>query len=122
MDGPRSITELLDEVQRSLDRVVPAALAEEQAAGALVVDIRPSEQRDRDGDLPGALVVDRNVMEWRLDPTSPHRLAEVTGHDQRMIIVCNEGYASSLAAQSLRQLGIHRATDLAGGFQAWRSR
>ena len=71
--------------------------------------------------MPGAIVVDRNVLEWRLDPASPHRLAEVTGYDQRIIVVCNEGYSSSLAAATLHDLGVHRATDLIGGYQAWRA-
>lgn len=113
---------MLAEAQAGLDRVTPSELAAEQAAGALVVDIRCAAQRERDGHLPGAVIVERNVMEWRLDPASAHRLPEVTGHDQRMIVVCDEGYASSLAAQSLRRLGIHRATDLAGGYQAWMGR
>jgi rhodanese-related sulfurtransferase len=98
----------------------PAELATVWAAGGLVVDTRPVELRARDGEMPGALVVDRNVLEWRLDPTSPHRLDAVTGPDQPVVLVCDEGYASSLAAVALRQLGLHRATDLDGGFQAWR--
>jgi rhodanese-related sulfurtransferase len=89
------------------------------AAGALVVDIRPSDQRHRDGDLNGAVVVGRNELEWRLDPASPHRIPEAIDHDRRIVVVCNEGFASSLAAASLRQLGLWRATDLEGGFQAW---
>jgi rhodanese-related sulfurtransferase len=97
----------------------PDDLAGVWAAGGLVVDIRPIELRRRDGDLPGALVVDRNVLEWRLDPTSTHRLAEVTGFDQPVVLVCDEGYASSLAAATLRELGLRRATDLDGGYQAW---
>jgi len=100
--------------------VQPADLASEIAAGALVVDTRPSEQRHRDGDLPGALVIDRNVLEWRLDPTSPHRIKAMTGPDRRIIIVCDQGYSSSLAAATLRRLGLERATDLIGGFQAWK--
>ncbi len=88
-------------------------------AGALIVDIRPLEQRQRDGVLPDALVIDRNVLEWRLDPTSDHRVAESSDHDQRIVLVCNEGYSSSLAAASLQDLGLRRATDLIGGFQAW---
>lgn len=86
--------------------------------GALIVDIRPAEQRDRDGDLPGALVIDRNVLEWRLDPTSPFRLPEAGDPEQEIVVVCNEGYASSLAAAMLQRLGLRRATDLDGGFQA----
>jgi rhodanese-related sulfurtransferase len=85
-----------------------------------VIDIRPVAQRRADGALPGALVVERNVLEWRLDPTSPHRLTDVTGYGQPIVVVCDEGYASSLAAAGLRELGLRRATDLAGGFQAWR--
>ena len=89
------------------------------AAGALVVDTRPVEQRERDGELPGAVVVDRNVLEWRLDPTSPDRIPEATDAGRRVIVVCNEGYSSSLAAATLQQLGLKHATDLAGGYQAW---
>lgn len=97
----------------------PGDLAAVWAEGGLVVDIRPVELRERDGEMPGALVVDRNVLEWRLDPSSPHRLAAVTGPDQRVVLVCDEGYASSLAAAVLRELGLRRATDLDGGYQAW---
>lgn len=118
--APRSAVDgLLAEAQAGLDRVRPEQLAAEQSAGALVVDIRPVEQRDRDGELPGALVVDRNVLEWRLDPTCPHRLPEVSASGRRVIVVCNQGYSSSLAAASLRRLGLD-ATDLIGGFEAWR--
>ena len=122
-DGPVTprVAQLLAAVRLSLDRVEPAQLAGEVEAGALVVDTRPVEQRERDGELPGALVIDRNVLEWRLDPTSPDRIAEADDPDRRVIVVCNEGYASSLAAESLRRLGLRRATDLAGGFQAWKA-
>lgn len=89
------------------------------AAGALVVDTRPVDQRDRDGDLPGAVVIDRNVLEWRLDPSSPHRIPMADDHARRIVAVCNEGYSSSLAAHTLQRLGLSRATDLIGGFQAW---
>ena len=99
-----------------------AELADAMARGALVVDIRPLEQRQRDGELPGAVVIDRNVLEWRLDPTSPHRIAEADDPDREVIVVCNEGYSSSLAAASLQDLGLHRATDLDGGFQALQGR
>lgn len=117
--APAAVDELLAGARRGLDRVGPGALAGEVAAGALVVDTRPADQRARDGALPGAVVIDRNVLEWRLDPTSPHRIPQVTDHGQRVIVVCNEGYASSLAAATLRELGLGRATDLEGGFQAW---
>jgi rhodanese-related sulfurtransferase len=115
-----TIDELLTRARAVLRRVAPRDLEAEMQAGALVIDVRPAEQRARDGALPGAIVVDRNVLEWRLDPASPDRLAEVTGYDQRIIVVCNEGYSSSLAAATLYDLGLHRATDLIGGYQAWR--
>lgn len=87
-------------------------------AGALIVDTRPIDQRERDGELEGAVVIDRNVLEWRLDPSSPWRIPEAVDYDRRVIVVCNEGFSSSLAAATLQSVGLHRATDLAGGFQA----
>ena len=114
-----AIDRLLDEARAGLDRVEPERLAEEVRLGAVVVDTRPAEQRTRDGALPGAIVVDRNVLEWRLDPTSPNKLAIDIDDETRVIVVCNEGYSSSLAAATLQRLGLRRATDLAGGFQAW---
>jgi rhodanese-related sulfurtransferase len=119
MTDRSAIDELLERIRAGLDRVQPADLAEEVAGGAVVVDIRPVEQRTRDGELPGALVVDRNVLEWRLDPTCPHRLPVAVDASVRYIVVCNQGYSSSLAAATLRGLGLFRATDLAGGYQAW---
>lgn len=101
-------------------RVAAHELSTEVDRGALVIDTRPAWQRSRDGELPGSILVERNVLEWRLDPTSAHRLTEVGGPEQRVVVVCDEGYASSLAAASLRDLGMLNATDLEGGFQAWR--
>lgn len=98
----------------------PDEIAAIVAAGGIVVDTRPVGLRESDGELPGAHVVDRNQLEWRLDPTSPHRIDAVTGADQVVVLVCDEGYASSLAADSLRRMGVGNATDLDGGFQAWR--
>ena len=115
-----SIDDLLEVARARIDRVEPDDLTAEQAAGALVVDIRPIEQRQRDGDVPGAIHIDRNVLEWRLDPACEHRIAD-TAYDVRVIVVCNEGYASSLAAATLRDLGLARAADLAGGYQAWKA-
>lgn len=116
----QSIDSLLDEARARLPRRATARqLAAIQAEGGLVVDTRSEAQRRRDGELPGALVVERNVLEWRLDPSSPHRLPEVSGHDQVIVVVCNEGYASSLAAATLQDLGLVNATDLDGGYQAW---
>lgn len=121
MSAKRSIDELLAEARAGLDRLGPAEAAAAQAGGGLLVDIRYAALRERDGTIPGALVVERNELEWRLDPRCNHRLPEATDHDLRIVVVCNEGYASSLAAVSLRQLGLSRATDLVGGFQAWRA-
>ncbi|GLF99702.1 rhodanese-like domain-containing protein [Streptomyces yaizuensis] len=118
---PVGIDDLLEQVRADLDRVGPEQARREAADGAVLVDIRYAALRDRDGLIPGALVVERNELEWRLDPRGSHRLPEAVGHDLRIVVVCNEGYASSLAAESLRRLGLHRATDLIGGFQAWRS-
>ena len=120
-DRPSRIDALLEDARRRLPaRPGPADLAALLARGALLVDIRPVAQREADGELPGALVVDRNVLEWRLDPTSPHRLAGMDDPDREIVLVCNEGYASSLAAATLQDLGLRGATDLDGGFQAVR--
>ncbi|MET7384144.1 rhodanese-like domain-containing protein [Streptomyces sp. NPDC005529] len=119
---PVGIDELLERVRAGLDRVEPEeAYAAAQSGEALLVDTRYAALRDRDGLVPGALVVERNELEWRLDPTGSHRAPEATSHDLKVVVFCNEGYASSLAAASLRQLGLHRATDLVGGFQAWKA-
>ncbi|HET6353876.1 rhodanese-like domain-containing protein [Streptomyces sp.] len=115
------IDELLERVREDLDRVEPKDAFAAAADGALLVDIRYAALRERDGLIPGALVVERNELEWRLDPRGSHRALEAVSHDLRVVVICNEGYASSLAAASLRQLGLHRATDLIGGFQAWKS-
>ena len=90
-----------------------------QHSGAVVVDIRPAAQREAEGVLPGALVIGRNVLEWRFDPTSDARLP-IADYELQVIVLCQEGYASSLAAASLQDLGIHRATDVIGGYAAWR--
>ena len=117
-----TIDDLLATARTRLHRVDPERAVTAVHDGALLIDIRPSELRRRDGELPGAIVVDRNVLEWRLDPASPHRLPEVTNHEQVVILVCNEGYASSLAAATLQDLGLRNATDLEGGFAAWAAR
>lgn len=121
-EQPVGIDELLDRVRDSYARVeTPEAYEAAQAGEALLVDIRYAALRERDGLIPGALVVERNELEWRLDPRGSHRAPQATGHDLRIVVICNEGYASSLAVVSLHQLGLHRATDLVGGFQAWRA-
>ncbi|WP_225828846.1 rhodanese-like domain-containing protein [Streptomyces naphthomycinicus] len=121
-ERPLGIDALLERVRTGYQRVGAAEAHEAARSGAaLLVDIRYAALRERDGLIPGAVVVERNELEWRLDPQGSHRLPEATGHDLRIVVICNEGYASSLAAASLHQLGLHRATDLVGGFQAWRA-
>jgi len=119
----RSIDEILEEAREQLDRVDP-----EQARdavdhdGAVLVDIRSDNQRAQDGVIPGAMHHPRNVLEWRLDPESEQPDPDLSGDfDRRVIIVCDAGYASSLAAAVAQELGYRNATDLAGGFQAWRA-
>jgi len=114
------IDELLAEARAGLRRMSPQEAAAAVAACALLVDTRTAAHRARQGSLPGAIVIDRTVFEWRLDPTSPHRIPEVTGHDVLVVVVCREGFSSSLAAASLQRLGLHRATDVVGGLAAWR--
>ncbi|MER5872476.1 rhodanese-like domain-containing protein [Streptomyces sp. NPDC002044] len=121
MSAPVGIDELLERIRAGYDRVGPEEAAAASRAGAVLVDIRYQALRERDGLIPGALVIERNELEWRLDPRGSHRVPEATGHDLRVVVICNEGYASTLAAASLHALGLHRATDLTGGFQAWRS-
>jgi rhodanese-related sulfurtransferase len=117
--GARSIDELLADARSRIVRVTPEAAALRVAAGAVPVDLRHAAQRAREGEVPGALAVERNVLEWRFDPASDARLPEATGYDVDVIILCSEGYTSSLAADALRSLGLHRATDVVGGFLAW---
>jgi rhodanese-related sulfurtransferase len=117
--GARSIDELLADARSRIVRVTPETAALRVAAGAVLVDIRPAAQRAREGEVPGALAVERNVLEWRFDPASDARLPEANGYDVDVIILCSEGYTSSLAADALRSLGLHRATDVVGGFLAW---
>jgi rhodanese-related sulfurtransferase len=113
------IEELLACARRRLTRLTPRQAVDRMRSGALLVDTRPFEQRLRGGDIPGAVIVDRNVLEWRLDPTSPDRIPEMDTDDRLVIIICNEGYSSSLVAATLAQLGLHHPTDVIGGFQAW---
>jgi rhodanese-related sulfurtransferase len=117
--GARSIDELLADARSRIDRVTPHEAATRVAGGAVLVDIRPAAQRAREGQIAGALVVERNVLEWRFDPASDARLPEATGYDVDVVVLCSEGYTSSLAADALRSLGLLRATDVVGGFLAW---
>ena len=117
--GARTVNDLLAEARSRIARVTPHEAAARIAAGAYLVDIRPAAQRAREGEVPGSLIIERNVLEWRFDPASDARLPEATGYDVDVIILCSEGYTSSLAADALRSLGLHRATDVVGGFSAW---
>jgi len=118
---PPTIDEVVERARRRLARVTPEQAAAELAQGALVVDIRTESHRAVQGEIPGAIVIDRTVLEWRLDPTSPSRIEEAKDHEVRVIVVCAEGYSSSLAAASLQEIGLVNATDVIGGFEAWKS-
>jgi rhodanese-related sulfurtransferase len=116
-----TIDVLLARARKGLRRLGPGEALAAQRDGAALIDIRAGAQIARDGTIPGALIIERNVLEWRLDPASAHRHPQAPGLDARVILVCNEGYASSLAAAELQELGFAQATDLDGGFQAWRA-
>ncbi len=115
---PRTIGEVLAGARARLRRMSPAEAAAAARRGAVLVDIRPAAQRAAEGEIPGALIVERNVLEWRFDPACDARLP-MAAYDLQVIVVCSEGYTSSLAAVALQELGLTRATDLAGGFRAW---
>jgi rhodanese-related sulfurtransferase len=128
--GARSIDEILAAARGRLSRLTPrealaelagggATTADEAPRTAVLVDIRPASQRAADGEVPGSWVVERNHLEWRLDPDSPARLPWVAGFHHRVIVICQEGYTSSLAAAALLDLGLSRSTDVIGGFRAW---
>jgi rhodanese-related sulfurtransferase len=116
--GALGIAQILDVARARLQRVTPEQAYAQVGTGAVLVDIRPAAQRQAEGEIPGAIVIERNVLEWRLDPRSDHRLP-IASYGLRIIVVCSEGYTSSLAAASLLDLGIAGATDLDGGFRAW---
>jgi rhodanese-related sulfurtransferase len=116
--GARTIDEVLAEARTHLKRLDPHEADAAARDGALLVDIRPAAQRAVEGEIPGAVIIERNVLEWRLDPASDARLPTAS-YDLQVIVFCSEGYTSSLAAAALQELGVHRATDLAGGLRAW---
>jgi len=117
--GSHTIDEILAAARARLVRLEPDETFRELAEGAVLIDIRPAAQRARYGEIPGSVIAERNHLEWRLDPCCEARLPWVTGYDHRIIIVCQDGYTSSLAAAALLDLGLYRATDLIGGFTAW---
>jgi rhodanese-related sulfurtransferase len=116
-----TIEEIVERARRRINRVQPHELEQIAARGGLLVDIRPVAQRAAEGEFPGAHCIERNVLEWRLDPAGADRVNEVVGYDQPVVVICSEGYASSLAAASLADLGYRHASDLDGGFVAWRA-
>jgi rhodanese-related sulfurtransferase/predicted metal-dependent enzyme (double-stranded beta helix superfamily) len=120
-EGAPGIDELLAEARSGLTRLRPEAAFAAMTDGAVLVDIRPLEQRIVDGEVPGAIIIGRNVLEWRLDPASEARIPALARPDVRAVVMCSQGYASSLAATSLRRLGLAEVTDLDGGFQAWQA-
>ena len=118
--GPETVDDLLREARSHLTRLSPqAAAAAAEDGRVLLIDIRGDHQRDRDGRIPGAHVVARNVLEWRLDPACPHRAEELTREGLPVVLICNQGYQSSLAAAELQRFGVD-ATDVVGGLEAWR--
>ena len=114
-----TIDDMLEAARRNLVRLTPEQAFVEQAEGAVLVDTRTLQQRRHAGDIPNALVIDRTVLEWRLDPSSADRIPQAVDHAVRVIVICAEGYSSSLAAASLQGLGLFNATDVIGGFKAW---
>ena len=119
--GSTGIDEILAAARTRLRRLGPEAVAAAVSRGAILVDIRPAAQRAEHGEIPGAVIIERNVLEWRLDPRSGARLPFADSYDLEVIVTCQEGYTSSLAAVALQDLGLRRATDLDGGFAAWRA-
>ncbi|WP_308121091.1 rhodanese-like domain-containing protein [Paractinoplanes bogorensis] len=115
----RGIDALLAQARDGVRRLDPHETRAAVAAGALLIDTRTDIQRRQQGSLPGAIVIDRTVLEWRLDPAYPHRIPEATAYDRTIVVACRQGYSSSLAAASLRAVGLTNATDLAGGVEAW---
>jgi len=116
----RTIDEILADARARLARLSPEEAHLAVDGGAVLVDIRPDRQRLVEGEVPSSLLVERNVLEWRFDPSSGARLPDAH-HDLQVIVLCSEGYTSSLAAAALQDLGVHRATDVVGGFRAWRA-
>ncbi|MFD0578584.1 rhodanese-like domain-containing protein [Dactylosporangium darangshiense] len=113
------VDRVLAEARHGIRRYTPHETVAARTRGALIVDTRTESQRAEAGELPGAVVIDRTVLEWRLDPAGDARIPEATGYDLEVVVVCRQGYSSSLAAESLRRIGLHRATDMIGGVEAW---
>lgn len=117
---PKTVDDLVAEARATLERVTPEQAQTDLTRGALLIDVRTSEQRAAFGTVPGSEAIGLNVLEWRLDPAGEWRIPQAADHDVRVIVMCQEGFSSSLAAARLQSLGLHRATDMIGGFEAWR--
>ena len=117
--GRKTINDLLAEARGKLKRLEPREAEQAVAEGALLVDIRSSDQQRESGVIPGALRIPRNVLEWRVDPESGHQHPEITGHENRLILICAQGQQSSLASATLHELGFTQTTDVIGGFEGW---
>lgn len=117
--NPVNIDAALQQARSTLRRLTPAEADAAVGRGALLIDTRTDRQRREQGELPRAIVIDRTVLEWRLDPASAWRIPEADSHDVEVIVICRQGYSSSLAAASLQSLGLHAATDVIGGVEAW---
>jgi rhodanese-related sulfurtransferase len=117
--GRQTVAEMLDEARASLQRLAPEEARAAMEQGALLIDVRCESDRDSTGGIRGALNIPLSVLEWRLDPASPTRHPDIAAIDRRIILICAEGYSSSLAARRLHELGFHDATDVIGGFEAW---
>jgi rhodanese-related sulfurtransferase len=118
---PTSVEQLLADARAALERLTPEQAHAAMRAGAILVDIRSDSQRASDGLIPGARVVPRNVLEWRLDPACAYRDPELGRREARIVLLCDQGYQSSLAAATVRSFGVSAATDVVGGFRAWRA-
>jgi rhodanese-related sulfurtransferase len=116
-----TIDEMLAAARARLHRLSPHQAQAATASGAVLVDIRPAAMRAEHGEVPGSVIIERNHLEWRLDPASDARLDWVTGHDHHVVVICMEGYTSSLAAAALQDLGFADATDVDGGYIAWQA-
>lgn len=121
MSQAGSVDPVLAACRSRITRVTPTEASQIQGAGGLLVDIRPAEQRVTFGEVPGALIIERNVLEWRLDPTGPHRHPDAGPVGRPVVVICQEGFASSLAVDSLRVIGVPNVSDLEGGYQAWQA-
>ena len=120
-DASGAVDAVLAEVRTRIRRVGPEEASRIQSNGGLLIDTRPVEQRKHEGVIPGALVIDRNVLEWRLDPFGPHRHPDAGPPGRELVVICQEGYASSFAVEGLVRIGVERVSDLAGGYVAWKA-